>query len=62
MKTFKLNDQQWELLSTLRAAGCAVTVFLPHEMGDTAAEDIEESMCSAGWNEINISGNVGLVI
>ena len=62
MKTFKLNDDQWELLRTLRAAGCAVSVFLPHEIGEADPGDVEERMCVAGWNEINDVGNVGLVV
>lgn len=53
MPSFKLNDVQWELLRTFRAAGCAVIVFLPHEIGEANPEDVENKMRAAGWNEIN---------
>ena len=53
MQAFKLNNDQWELLRTLRAAGCAVTVFLPHEINEANPRDVEDEMRAAGWNEIN---------
>ena len=58
----ELTDQDKECLRQLRRNGCAVTVFLPHEIGEANPEDVEERMCKAGWDEINLSGNVGLVI
>ncbi len=58
----ELTDQDKECLRQLRKNGCAVTVFLPHEIGDANPDDVEERMCMAGWDEINRNGNVGLVI
>ena len=58
----ELTEQDKECLRQLRENGCAVTVFLPHEIGDANPEDVEERMCIAGWDEINLSGNVGLVV
>lgn len=49
----ELTDQDKECLRQLRKNGCAVTVFLPHEVGDADPEDVEERMCVAGWDEIN---------
>ena len=58
----ELTEQDKECLRQLRKNGCAVTVFLPHEIGGASPEEVEEKMCMAGWDEININGNVGLVI
>ena len=58
----ELTEQDKECLRQLRKNGCAVTVFLPHEIGDANPEDVEERMCIAGWDEINPNGNVGLVV
>ena len=58
----ELTEQDKECLRQLRKNGCAVTVFLPHEIGDANPEDVEERMCIAGWDEINLNGNVGLVV
>jgi hypothetical protein len=58
----ELTDQDKECLRQLRKNGCAVTVFLPHEIGDADPDDVEERMCIAGWDEINLNGNVGEVI
>lgn len=58
----ELTEQDKECLRQLRKNGCAVTVFLPHEIGDASPEEVEEKMCMAGWDEININGNVGLVV
>ena len=58
----ELTEQDKECLRQLRKNGCAVTVFLPHEIGDANPDDVEERMCIAGWDEINLNGNVGLVV
>lgn len=59
---YELTDQDKECLRRLFAAGCAVCVFLPQEIGDANSEDVEERMCTAGWDEINTNGNVGLTV
>ena len=51
----ELSEQDRELLRQLRKNGCAVCVFLPHEIKDADPEDVEEAMCVAGWNTINIA-------
>jgi hypothetical protein len=58
----ELTYEDKECLRQLRRNGCAVTVFLPHEMGEADPEAIEERMCVAGWTEIKTNGNVGLTI
>lgn len=58
----ELTEQDKNTLRQLRKNGCAVVVFLPHEIGEANPEDVEEKMCIAGWDEINVSGNVGLTI
>ena len=52
----ELTEQDRECLRQLRKNGCAVTVFLPHELGDANPEDVEERMCVAGWDEIHLNG------
>ena len=49
----ELTDNDQEVLRQLRKNGCAVTVFLPHEIGDADPDNVEERMCVAGWDEIN---------
>lgn len=58
----KLAETELALLRSLRDRGCAVCVFMPHEIGNASLEDVEERMCVAGWAEINLNGNVGLTV
>lgn len=58
----ELTEQDKECLRQLRKCGCAVTVFLPHEVGAADPEDVEERMCVAGWNEINLANPDTLTI
>lgn len=48
-----LTEQDKECLRQLRKNGCAVTVFLPHEVGEADIDEIEERMCISGWDAIN---------
>jgi len=51
--TYELTPEDEEVLRGLRKMGCAVCVFLPHEMGDIDIEQVEDAMCEAGWQQIN---------
>ena len=59
---YELNDDDMACLNRLLTAGCAICIFLPQEIGDADIEAIEERMCTAGWDEINTNGNVGLTV
>ena len=62
MDQYELTAQDIACLRALRDSGCAVTVFLPQEMGDACSDDVEERMCIAGWDAINDNGNVGVTV
>jgi hypothetical protein len=49
-------------LGRMRDAGCAVTVFLPHEIGEGSADDVEEAMCVAGWAAVNHANPQGVQV
>ena len=49
----ELTPEDRDCLKRLRNNGCAVTVFLPEEIGEADAGDVEDRMCGAGWDEIN---------
>jgi hypothetical protein len=49
----ELTEQDKEMLRGLRKAGCAVCVFLPHEMPHSDPSDVEDAMCEGGWRQIN---------
>jgi len=51
--TYQLTPEDVAFLRGLRAVGCAVCVFLPHEVEGTDPEAIEDAMAEAGWNQIN---------
>jgi len=51
--TYQLTPEDIAALKGLRKAGCAVCVFLPHEIGDIDPDNIEDAMAEAGWNQIN---------
>lgn len=55
MNEYKLTEEDIAALRRLRNAGCAVCVFLPHEMGDIDIEQVEDAMCKAGWNQIDFA-------
>jgi hypothetical protein len=57
MGDYTLTDEDIAALRRLRNAGCAVCVFLPHEMGDIDIEQVEDAMCEAGWNQIDFEHN-----
>ena len=52
MTEYQLTKEDIAALRRLRDAGCAVCVFLPHEMGDTDTELVEDAMVIAGWGRI----------
>ena len=51
-KTYELTDEDIATLRRLSDAGCAVCVFLPHEMENSDPEQVNDAMCEAGWNQI----------
>ena len=53
------SAEQIAVLRQLRDQGCAVCVFLPHEMPNSAPEEVEDAMCQAGWNRINFDAPDG---
>jgi hypothetical protein len=56
--TYQLTPEDAAFLRGLRAAGCAVCVFLPHEVEGTDPEAIEDAMAEAGWNQISFDSQV----
>jgi hypothetical protein len=58
----ELTPEDTKVLRKLRDAGCAVTVFLPHEIGEGCTDDVEEAMCVAGWSAINYSNPKGVQV
>jgi len=52
-----LSPQHVAMLRELRDQGCAVCVFLPHEMPDSSQRDVEDYMCQAGWGQINFDSD-----
>jgi hypothetical protein len=54
MMKIEFTERDEEYLAELRARGCAVTVFLPHELGAVDPEVVEERMCMAGWYAIDM--------
>jgi hypothetical protein len=56
--SYELTPEDVNYLRGLRAAGCAVCVFLPHEVEEADPEAIEDAMAEAGWNQINFSNQV----
>lgn len=53
MTDYELTPEDAAVLRRLRLAGCAVCVFLPHELGDIDVEQVEDAMCEAGWRQID---------
>ena len=51
--TYQLTPEDIAAMKGLRKAGCAVCVFLPHEIGDVDPDNVEDAMAEAGWNQIN---------
>ena len=49
---FQLSQHHIEVLRDLRNNGCAVCVFLPHEMDEIDTQQVEDAMCEAGWRQI----------
>lgn len=49
----ELTTEDIAALRRLRDKGCAVCVFLPHEMPHTDPSDVEDAMCEGGWRQIN---------
>jgi len=60
--TNELTTEQIAFLRGLRDQGCAVCVFLPHEMPNSSQEDVEDMMCQAGWRQINFDAPDGAPI
>ena len=58
----ELTDQDKEVLRQLRKNGCAVCVFLPHEIKAAEPDDVEEAMCVGGWNAINNANPDDIVV
>jgi hypothetical protein len=56
---YELTPEDAEVLRGLRKVGCAVCVFLPHEMGDIDTEQVEDAMCEAGWRQIDWENDKG---
>jgi hypothetical protein len=56
--TYQLTPEDITYLRGLRAVGCAVCVFLPHEVAEADSDDIEDAMAEAGWNQITFSNQV----
>lgn len=44
--------EQTRALLELRAAGFAVCVFNPDELGETDPDTVEDMMCARGWDTI----------
>lgn len=42
-----------EFMEKLNAAGYAVAVFTPAEIGDASIEEVEDRMIMAGWDAIH---------
>ena len=59
---FELTLEDALYLRKMRDAGCAVTVFLPHEIGEGCADDVEDAMCVAGWSAINHANPQGVQV
>ena len=53
MSNYVLTEEDKTVLRGLRKVGCAVCVFMPDEMPHSDPEDVEDAMCSAGWDKIN---------
>jgi len=62
MTNQELSPKQIAMLRELRDQGCAVCVFLPHEMPDSSQENVEDMMCQAGWRQINFDAPDGAPI
>lgn len=54
-----LNDDEVKVLRSLRERGFAVCVFTPDEVNHSDPCDVEDSMCQAGWNQINFDTPAG---
>lgn len=48
----ELSPADITALQSLHTRGFAVCVFTPEEVGDALQEEIEDSMCAAGWDKI----------
>jgi hypothetical protein len=53
-ETYQLTTEDIAALRRLRAAGCAVCVFMPHEMENSDPDQVEEDMCKSGWDRIYV--------
>ena len=51
----RLTEHQWDTVRELRAAGFAVCIFNPDEIGDADPGVVEERMCQAGWDACGTS-------
>jgi hypothetical protein len=50
---YELTPEDIAVLQGLRKVGCAVCVFLPHEMPHSDQDDVEDAMAEGGWRQIN---------
>lgn len=48
----ELSSQDWEVINRLRMEGCALVVFLPHELLEADPGYVEDRMTEAGWQAI----------
>ena len=54
----ELTPEDIAVLRGLRKAGCVVSVFLPHEIGESDPDEVETAMNEGGWNQINFDANL----
>lgn len=57
MSMYELTPEDIAVLRGLRKVGCAVCVFLPHEMENSDPEQVEDAMCEGGWRQINFDND-----
>lgn len=53
MSMYDLTPEDIAVLRGLRKVGCAVCVFLPHEMENSDPDQVEDAMCEGGWQQIH---------
>ncbi len=56
--SYELTPEDITFLRGLRKAGCAVCVFLPHEIESSDPDSVEDAMAEAGWNQITFDGEI----
>ena len=57
MSMHQLTPEDIAVLRGLRKVGCAVCVFLPHEMENSTPDDVDDALCEGGWRQINFDND-----